>query len=350
MNNIEIVWLSLDPIRKKIDYYPKIIAERIEKEFNKNSNNFCVLGKDFYNATIHFDDTLNYYQTTPGFQMGRYGFKQPGCRSVRRIIVPNNKIITINTKLVNGELRIINDKNYSLLNFTETIPINCIINVNNSGTMNEINTWKSEDLELKQDNLHKNVVIWQWCRGVPEKQGNLMHLSDDWWIPYLFEQNNLIENAFNKKELNTIISLPYDNTKRKIEFIYNSVFGKQTDIINKKQRLIRRKIVTVQELINLINEVKNNQFDVSILNTLISNNEIPHEFFCCISQDIMDDPVKTSDGFTYNRISIEKWFENSNKSPLTGLYLYNTSLEPNTIIKKQIQDFVEFKIKENNNK
>ena len=110
--DFEVVWLSLDPVQKKIDFYPRIIATKIEKELIEKKNKTCVLGKDFFNATIHYDKSSNFYQTTIGFSQGRYGFKQPGYRSVRRIIVPENKIITIYTKLVNHELRI-NDDQYS---------------------------------------------------------------------------------------------------------------------------------------------------------------------------------------------------------------------------------------------
>lgn len=39
-------------------------------------------------------------KTTPGFSMGRAGFKQPVYRSVRRVPVPDNKIIKIYTKQI----------------------------------------------------------------------------------------------------------------------------------------------------------------------------------------------------------------------------------------------------------
>ena len=57
--NNNIVWLSVDPVHKKVDLYPKPIAERIEKSFNEQSDNIvrgvtmsCTLGTDFYNATV----------------------------------------------------------------------------------------------------------------------------------------------------------------------------------------------------------------------------------------------------------------------------------------------------------
>ena len=61
----------------------------------------------------------------------------------------------------------------------------------------------------------------------------------------------------------------------------------------------------------------------------------------------MLDPVKTIDGFTYDRISIEKWFEKSYKSPLTGLELQSKYLEPNTDLKLKIEEFTKLKLESN---
>ena len=61
----------------------------------------------------------------------------------------------------------------------------------------------------------------------------------------------------------------------------------------------------------------------------------------------MLDPVKTVDGFTYDRISIEKWFENSSKSPLTGLQLESKDLESNTDLKLKIEKFTKLKLASN---
>lgn len=353
-NNTEIVWLSVDPVRRKVDFYPKPIAERIEKSFNEQSDDIirgvpktCTLGQDFFNATVHFKNDGNYYQTTPGFSMGRAGFKQPGYRSVRRVPVPDNNIIKVYTKLIHGELRITNSIIDSEKDFSEKVPNECIIKSNLMTSPVKILAWKPENLDAKNCDLETNVVIWQWCKGVREKQGDLMKLSDDWWEPYLYEQNLQIEDAFSNNKTSTTITLPVNNTERQIKFIENSVFAKQKDVINHKERLVRRKIVTIQELIELIYNINKKPIDVTLLQTLISSDEIPHEFVCCISQDIMVDPVKTIDGFTYDRISIEKWFENSWKSPLTGLQLQSKCLEPNTDLKLKIEEFAKLKLESN---
>ena len=42
---------------------------------------------------------------------------------------------------------------------------------------------------------------------------------------------------------------------------------------------------------------------------LVDFDDVPDEFLCPISQEIMQDPVICSDGSSYERKVIEKWFE-----------------------------------------
>ena len=121
--NSNIVWLSVDPVNHKIDYYPKEIAVKIELIYrnfiNDNLNiNKCILGTSFFNATVHFNnENNNFFQTTPGFGSGRFSGKPPGYRSVRRIELFENNEINIKCKLVGNELRICED--YNELNFSK---------------------------------------------------------------------------------------------------------------------------------------------------------------------------------------------------------------------------------------
>ena len=36
----------------------------------------------------------------------------------------------------------------------------------------------------------------------------------------------------------------------------------------------------------------------------------PPEYECCITYGLMQDPVLAADGFSYERVAIEKWFSN----------------------------------------
>ena len=52
---------------------------------------------------------------------------------------------------------------------------------------------------------------------------------------------------------------------------------------------------------------------------------IPKAFICPISKKIMEDPVMTSDGYTFDRNSIEAWWKKGNiTNPMTTAELKNT--------------------------
>ncbi|CAK9043648.1 unnamed protein product [Durusdinium trenchii] len=53
-------------------------------------------------------------------------------------------------------------------------------------------------------------------------------------------------------------------------------------------------------------------------NQTSSKAPMPSEYFCPISQEVMVDPVTTSDGHTYDRKPIEEWLRNNDTSPNTG--------------------------------
>jgi hypothetical protein len=341
------VWLSIDPVRCKVDFYPRPIAKRIEKAFQERDMylpNQIVLGKDFFNATIHFKESGTCYQTTSEFSMGRAGFKPAGYRSVKRFNINlSDEYIDVYSKQISGEWRITEDELESQIKFHEKIDKNCVIETTLLNIEN-LKEWEPEHLNMvNPSDLNDSVVVWQWCRGIPEKQGNLMLLDDKWWTPYLYPQNKIIEKAFKEQENNINITIPFDDSVRRIYFNKDSCFGNQFDDINNKCRLIRRKIVTIsefQELIKNINVVPKSIFDIL---ADLDDDSIPREFICCITQCIMEDPVKTVDGQTYDRVAILRWFEDNSTSPLTGLVLPNKELVQNVELKEQILQYTNLK-------
>ncbi|XP_010558593.1 PREDICTED: U-box domain-containing protein 21 [Tarenaya hassleriana] len=71
--------------------------------------------------------------------------------------------------------------------------------------------------------------------------------------------------------------------------------------------------------------------------------KIPADFRCPISLDLMKDPVTLSTGITYDRNSIESWFESGKDScPVTNRTLDHTNrtvLIPNHTMRKMIQEW-----------
>jgi uncharacterized protein YegL len=79
---------------------------------------------------------------------------------------------------------------------------------------------------------------------------------------------------------------------------------------------------------------------VSTKSTLPSHNvpklEIPTDFLCPISAELMEDPVTTIDGFTYERRNIERWFQTHETSPCTNVVLSTLDVHPNYTLKQSI--------------
>jgi hypothetical protein len=71
--------------------------------------------------------------------------------------------------------------------------------------------------------------------------------------------------------------------------------------------------------------------------------DIPSEFFCCVSLMVMRDPARTIDGMVYDRESIANYFRVSGcyRSPLTNLPLRSGKLTPADDIKTRICSFME---------
>ena len=67
--------------------------------------------------------------------------------------------------------------------------------------------------------------------------------------------------------------------------------------------------------------------------------KVPECFVCAITNTIMEEPVITVDGFSYERKAIEQWLESSELSPMTGNKLASKVLIPNLNLHKAIMLF-----------
>ena len=302
----------------------------------RGKNGISVLGKLFFNATVHWN-TLHYWQTTPGLTMGRFGFKQPGYRSVfRKVFNYDVNEISIPTCILHGEYRITNDNlsnDYLICkeNLNETHKT--IIPSIRKETI-EVMPWSAED--LSSDNEEKNIITWQWCNA-DQEINNPMTLSDKWWKPYLFSDNLVIEHEFSNNNLLCDIDITGIGI-RSFQFNNNSMWGLQKVPNTNKCRVIRRIVCTVKQLKDFINNANNiNQTIEDIISNIDwESTNAPDGFICCITQTVMVDPVKTCDNHIYDLKAIEKWFINHSTSPLTGLHLDNKTLTPYPELKDQI--------------
>lgn len=70
--------------------------------------------------------------------------------------------------------------------------------------------------------------------------------------------------------------------------------------------------------------------------------DVPAAFIDPITQEIMQDPVVTSAGQTYDREPIKKWFALGNQTdPLTNVELSDLTLIPNHALRSQIQSYID---------
>ena len=61
--------------------------------------------------------------------------------------------------------------------------------------------------------------------------------------------------------------------------------------------------------------------------------EVPDDYVCPITAEIMTDPVCTLDGFTYERTAITEWLRTNDSSPATGAKLESKTLIPNITVR-----------------
>lgn len=66
----------------------------------------------------------------------------------------------------------------------------------------------------------------------------------------------------------------------------------------------------------------------------VPDDQVPDEYLCPISREIMREPVIAADGYTYERSAIENWLRaGRNTSPMTNAPLTTTQLTPNRSLK-----------------
>jgi len=71
----------------------------------------------------------------------------------------------------------------------------------------------------------------------------------------------------------------------------------------------------------------------------IDEEDIPEQYICPITQEIMKDPVTCKDGSTYERSAIEDWIEKKGTSPLTREPLTKAQVYPARALKGLIESF-----------
>ena len=69
--------------------------------------------------------------------------------------------------------------------------------------------------------------------------------------------------------------------------------------------------------------------------------DMPNDFICPIIREIMEDPVVTCEGYSYERTAITHWLTIRRTNPVTNQPLLNINLIPNHSLRGAITDFKE---------
>lgn len=73
----------------------------------------------------------------------------------------------------------------------------------------------------------------------------------------------------------------------------------------------------------------------------LSESQVPSEFLCPITHEVMREPVTCGDGFTYEKQAITEWFMAGKfTSPMTNAILNDTEYKMNQELRNAIHQFL----------
>jgi hypothetical protein len=156
------------------------------------------------------------------------------------------------------------------------------------------------------------------------------------------EYNNFIIDVIN--DLVVKYSLDYD-------IIYNNFFNyidNEIKVLINNYRVNWIAITSIKELINNFYDISKKISDKILIDiknlsqyndsNIIIDDDLTDQVF---TLSIFKEPVIAQDGFTYEKNSIERWFNNNNRSPTTGQVLTSFILYPNLDMKKRCNKWEE---------
>ncbi|CAM9670247.1 unnamed protein product, partial [Sphacelaria rigidula] len=69
------------------------------------------------------------------------------------------------------------------------------------------------------------------------------------------------------------------------------------------------------------------------------DDDVPEEYICPLTLEIMMDPVVCEDGHSYERRALEAWLRSNNTSPMSNAHLSTTMVVPNHALRNSIEAF-----------
>lgn len=190
------------------------------------------------------------------------------------------------------------------------------------------------DLNLKSNHLKtiptviqnfKNLKLLDLSHNEIEKIPSWFNSMDLINILYL-NSNNLTE--FPKKLLMNLKSLEQLN-------IANNPFPKKDFVVIEEEHLKKKNIYTSQRIVS--------EKQAKYMELAKQKKNVPTDYLCPISREIMIDPVITSKGFCYDRYFIHEWYKKNHIEPCSGEFLEQKTLTSNFLMRDMILNFLETK-------
>lgn len=288
--------VTLCPTAAEVVPVPKHIAATILGEYASGAL-ACNMGADFFNATFHFADrTGQHIQTTlPAFDGStRHATKQAGYRDVRLIDVDRTPVFEYGVARGAEPRFCVGDgwrEDGSVKSFP--IPDDCIVDMRTA-----VGDAESE-------------VRW-YCSADSTPDRGIHEIDSRAWLPYTHDATLKIETAFQADEPRC--SVDVFGTEYEVSFL-SGCYAVQSR--GGAERLVMRKLVAKGASL------------VPALPENVSATSPPAAFLCPILHTLMEDPVTTSDGFTYERSAVSKWLADHDRSPMTNLPLETKDVVPN---------------------
>ncbi|XP_045043298.2 WD repeat, SAM and U-box domain-containing protein 1 isoform X4 [Desmodus rotundus] len=120
-------------------------------------------------------------------------------------------------------------------------------------------------------------------------------------------------------------------------FKLNNIDGKELLNLTKESLADDLKIESLGLRSKVLRKIEELRTKVKTLSS-----EIPDEFVCPITRELMQDPVIASDGYSYEKEAMENWISKKKRtSPMTNLVLSSAVLIPNRTLKMAIDRWLE---------
>ncbi|XP_035879327.1 WD repeat, SAM and U-box domain-containing protein 1 isoform X6 [Phyllostomus discolor] len=179
-------------------------------------------------------------------------------------------------------------------------------------------------LLLATGSMDKTVNIWQFdlemlCQA-RSTEDQLKPFTEDW-------SEDDVSTWLCTQELKDLVGV----------FKMNNIDGKELLNLTKESLADDLKIESLGLRSKVLRKIEELRTQVKTLSS-----EIPDEFICPITRELMQDPVIASDGYSYEKEAMENWISKKKRtSPMTNLVLPSVVLIPNRTLKMAIDRWLE---------